>query len=206
MSRTPVRGPSADSITRRVVDEPGAQPPTPSEWHVGIEEEIRAVTRGPVPRLPSTAREADAIVPMLRRYTGQDPIVRRGEEAQESAFKSVQNPRVVVLSTHGFAFGADAKLGRKYRLSNNPLLRCGLILAGYNKSLRRKITSIGQDDGTLTGLEILGTDLRGTELVVLSACETGVGLVRSGEGVASLRQAFQLAGALRGGRIALASP
>jgi tetratricopeptide (TPR) repeat protein/CHAT domain-containing protein len=156
--------------------------------------------------LPGTRREAAAIKMPLAAYTGRTPRLILGAEASKATFREkAVRPRVLVLSTHGY-FLQEPELNERERplhlddssralrrmempLTANPLLRCGLLLAGANRR------DGNANEGVLTGLEVVSTDLRGCELVVLSACETGVGEVRNGEGVAGLRQAFQLAGA-----------
>ena len=115
----------------------------------------------------------------------------------------MQGPRLLHVATHGF-FLADPPPpapveGRRVRPvppashgslgPEHPLVRAGVALADANMPPR------GPDDGILTALEAAGLDLWGTELVVLSACETGVGTVQNGEGVYGLRRALVMAGA-----------
>ncbi|HEY0481821.1 MAG TPA: CHAT domain-containing protein, partial [Kofleriaceae bacterium] len=151
-------------------------------------------------RLPGTAQEADEVG---KRMRGAE--VFRGARATETALKSVHGPRVLHLATHGFflpdappvdpaapaaeARAAPAGPTLSTEARENPLLRSGLAFAGANQLVS------GEDDGILTAMEATGLDLWGTQLVVLSACETGVGKVTNGDGVYGLRRALVIAGA-----------
>lgn len=145
--------------------------------------------------LPETGQEADEITKIMRGFR-----VYRGASATETTLKAVRGPKILHVATHGFFLPdqavrplADVAAPPGARAPTpsleNPLLRSGLAFAGANQ-LRS-----GPDDGILTALEASGLDLWGTRLVVLSACETGVGKVTNGDGVYGLRRALVIAGA-----------
>jgi CHAT domain-containing protein len=148
--------------------------------------------------LGGTAEEADAIQKFF-----PDANLLTGESATKSALKQTVAPRILHIATHGFFLqipqtvaDGNARLATATRgaeaaaESDNPLLRSGLALAGANRR-----GGAMADDGILTALEASGLNLWGTKLVVLSACDTGLGEVHNGEGVYGLRRAFVLAGA-----------
>jgi CHAT domain-containing protein len=146
------------------------------------------------PPLAATAAEARAIKRLFPEST-----VLTGTQATKAALEHLEAPRMLHIASHGF-FLPDAPGGASTAVAGtrgisgrarveNPLLRSGIALAGANRS------QDPEDDGILTALEASGLNLWGTKLVTLSACETGVGDVRNGEGVYGLRRAFMLAGA-----------
>lgn len=147
-----------------------------------------------VNRLTFSAAEAGLIAPAISRLTGKHPRTLLQESARESTFKQLASPSVLVVSTHGFTLDSAiaSRLELSFEQDLNPLLRCGLMMAGANR--HRSIASLS-DDGVLTGAEIAATDLSGTRLAVLSACQTGLGELEATGGVVGLRRAFHLAGA-----------
>jgi CHAT domain-containing protein/tetratricopeptide (TPR) repeat protein len=144
------------------------------------------------PPLPGTLAEGRQVATLLN----VQPAV--GPAAVESRLKGAASPRILHVATHGFFLPdpqADGDGGIRLAAPENPLLRSGLALAGANTWLKGGTPPAEAEDGLLTAEDVTGLDLAGTELVVLSACETGLGQVRAGEGVFGLRRAFQLAGA-----------
>jgi len=160
-------------------------------------------------RLPGTRAEGKQIGEIL----GVDKPWFEGD-ALESRIKQLRSPHILHLATHGFflqdqprdlnkergfgLFDLQSEGGMR-RLGGpgmeNPLLRSGLALAGANTFIEHGTLPPAAEDGLLTAEDVSGLDLLATELVVLSACDTGLGEIRTGEGVFGLRRAFVLAGA-----------
>jgi CHAT domain-containing protein/Tfp pilus assembly protein PilF len=145
--------------------------------------------------LPHSREEARLVAETLREKARLQVELRSGADALEEGLKAMEvAPRVLHFATHGyFCEDVDSAHGNAFE---NPLLRSGLALAGANGVIDTTgIAADRSEDGVLTGFEASGLNLVGTELVVLSACESGIGEVRNGEGVYGLRRAFQCAGA-----------
>ena len=157
--------------------------------------------------LPGAEAEARSVAKLL----GSDSALLLGAAAREADLKAVKSPRVLHLATHGF-FLSDQEFKQTNSVAwnfaftrvwprgpgtpndwENPLVRCGIALAGANRT--QQGTNAIAEDGLLTALEASLLNLQGTELVVLSACGSGTGEVKIGEGVMSLRRAFRIAGA-----------
>jgi CHAT domain-containing protein len=137
--------------------------------------------------LPGTAEEARSIQSLF-----PEAQILAGRQATKASLKQVEGPSILHIATHGFFLddppGSPAGAPAKPAKLEDPLLRSGLALAGANR------IQSGGDDGILTAVEASGLNLWGTKLVTLSACETGIGQVKNGEGVYGLRRAFFLAG------------
>jgi CHAT domain-containing protein len=160
----------------------------------------------PVDRLPATRIEGERIADLLNVPPWLGPAVLEGRFKAECS-----SPRILHLATHGFFLqdqkhdpnqelgglrARDEGLGRlSGPLPENPLLRAGLVLAGVNSWHATGYAHPDAEDGLLTAEDVSGMNLLSTELVVLSACETGLGEIRTGEGVFGLQRAFVLAGA-----------
>lgn len=145
-------------------------------------------------RLDFSRAEVEAIAPLVEKYTGETPRVFLGQDAIEGIFHKHVNPRILVISSHGFFLSTPSIPDQRSVIPvRDPTMRCGLLLAGSDT--RDELPVYRETDGVLTGYEASCLDLRDTELVVLSACDTGVGSVKAFEGVRGLRQAFLAAGA-----------
>lgn len=155
-----------------------------------------------VPPLPASRLEIERITSLWREFTDEPAVVYLGSSATEENFKAeAPGKRILHLATHGFFLEATEVASETEEehpaghslASINPLLLSGLVLAETDP--HPDAQDKNRDDGILTAYEVTELNLDGAALVVLSACESGMGRVVSGEGVYGLRRAFQLAGA-----------
>lgn len=146
-----------------------------------------------ITELPGTQKEINDISKLFN----QAPQIYLATQATEDVAKQVNNPSYLHIATHGYFLEDEEGLTANSRqYVANPLLKAGLILAGAENFLvtGEPVNDAG-DDGILTAYEAMNLKLDDTQLVVLSACETGLGQVKNGEGVYGLQRALKLAGA-----------
>ena len=164
-----------------------------------------------IQKLPGTKTEVEEIKRSFDNKHRSSSLYT-GADATETSVKVISGtkPRILHIATHGFYFTedqasrakerirllgmADASGQREVSSEDKALTRSGLLMAGVNV-LKDQDLPMEADDGILTAQEISRLDLRGLDLVVLSACKTGNGDINQGEGVFGLQRGFKKAGA-----------
>ena len=160
---------------------------------------------GSIPRLSGTEKEVKNVQALLQAQNIPYQT-HLGVQAKEDKIKNIRSPRVLHLATHGyFIDNDDLKVLKKRKVwagtefkqyIENPLLRSGLVWTGAEAAIKTdSVSSRKGENGILTAQEVLNLNLDHTDLVVLSACETGKGEIQNGEGVYGLQRAFLSAGA-----------
>ena len=158
-----------------------------------------------ITELPETKIEAEKIGKILKRMKVQTTLYF-GENGTEASFKALSGKKrqLLHIATHGFYWTEEEKIGMSSNFLNllpsyqniedKALTRSGLLFAGANNIFQGETIPNDVDDGVLTAKEIAKLDLHGLDLVVLSACQTGLGEI-SGDGVLGLQRGFKKAGA-----------
>ncbi len=156
--------------------------------------------------LPGTLTEVNGIEEIAKKRKVKVTLYT-GKQGNEESFKDLSGknaPRVLHIATHGFFFADPQKVHHDisstesvkqvFRSSDNPLNRAGLLFAGSNFAWGGGTLTADAEDGILTAYEATNVSLTNTQLVVLSACETGLGEIKGSEGVFGLQRAFKAAG------------
>jgi CHAT domain-containing protein len=182
-------------ITGSVMNSPqSAAPPAIAIQTTSRGGELKGSNLNP---LPGTQIEVDSVDKLLKT-AGWRAAEFTGELALKDAVTQAHGPRVLHIATHGFFLSDEditANPAQQANLNQDPMLRAGLFFAGADRVRQGATPEQGVDDGVLTAFEASQLNLQGTELVVLSACETGLGKEVNGEGVFGLRRGLQEAGA-----------
>ena len=153
-----------------------------------------------IPSLPGTEKEVNQLQFMLEQK-GWITSQYVEKTATEEQVKDLNSPKIFHIATHGFYKPSkemnleDEMEGNETALTQNPLMRTGLLLKGAGDLLDKTQYNYNMENGILTAYEAMSLNLDKTDLVVLSACETGLGELESGEGVYGLQRAFLVAGA-----------
>jgi tetratricopeptide (TPR) repeat protein len=161
----------------------------------------------PMKYLEGTREEVTHIAAQLNgSWSVQSLSDRKASEHSLKSQLETKSPGVLHIATHGFAFpdvkqeeSSQLMIDEKpaYKISEDPMVRCGLMLSGSNISWTgnpKKMIEQTGEDGILTAAEVSSMNLSNTKLVVLSACETGLGKIEGSEGTFGLKRGFKLAG------------